>query len=80
MTRFGMQEADFGPLAELFAACVRDDKNVAAEVAAYRQKFSEKRYCLPLPEASELAARILTSAFPSSDYAKLFAENLGRLS
>ena len=37
------------------------------------------RYCLPAAEAAELAARVLVSIFPTSDYAKRFAENLTRL-
>jgi len=78
MTRFGMQEADFGPLAQLFADCVIRNQDVKNEVTAYRQKFTEMRYCLPAAEAAELAARVLASIFPTSDYAKRFAENLNR--
>ncbi|MCK4412370.1 MAG: hypothetical protein KAY32_02380 [Candidatus Eisenbacteria sp.] len=76
MTRFGMQEEDFGPLAQFFADCVIRDKPVADEVAAYRQKFLTMRYCLPAAEAAPLAARVLHGIFPRSDYAKQFAENL----
>ena len=79
MTRFGMQEADFGPLAQFFADCVIRNKDVKSEVTAYRQKFAQMRYCLPAAEAAELAARVLVSIFPTSDYAKRFAENLSRL-
>ncbi len=78
MTRFGMKEDDFGPLAQLFADCVTKNKQVKEEVAAYRGKFTTMRYCLPAEEAAELAGRVLASIFPSSDYAKRFAENLSR--
>jgi glycine/serine hydroxymethyltransferase len=76
MTRFGMQEEDFGPLAQLFADCVIRSKPVADEVAAYRQKFLTMRYCLPAKEAAPLAAQVLHAVFPRSDYARQFAENL----
>lgn len=78
MTRFGMKEADFGPLAQLFADCVIHDKAVKDEVASYRRRFDTMHFCVPAAEGAELAARILASGFPNSDYAKLFAENLSR--
>jgi len=79
MTRFGMQEEDFGPLAELFADCVVRDRNVAEEATAYRQKFMTMRYCVPAEAAAEMAARVLLSVLPTSDYARALAENLTRL-
>ncbi len=79
MTRFGMKEDDFGPLAQLFADCVRYNKDVAANASAYREKFNCMHYCVPIEEAAEMAARIFTSLLPSSDYAKMFAENLNKL-
>ena len=71
--------ADFVPLAQLFADCVIHDKDVKNEVSAYRQKFLTMQYCLPMDEAAGLAARVITSLFPASDFAKVFAENLSRL-
>jgi len=79
MTRFGMKEEDFGPLAQLIADCVIRDKNVKDEAAEYRKQFSTMHYCLAADEAAELAARVFSSVFPSSEYAKIFAENLSRL-
>ncbi len=76
MTRFGMKEDDFGPVAQLIADCVIRNREVGREAAAYRARFPTMGYCLPADEAAGLSARILASAFPSSDYAKLFAENL----
>ncbi|MFH1144432.1 MAG: hypothetical protein V1774_07820, partial [Candidatus Eisenbacteria bacterium] len=76
MTRFGMQEQDFGPLAQLFADCVIRDRKVGDAAAAYRQRFMTMRYCLPADEAAQMAARVLHSIFPRDDYAKRFAENL----
>jgi len=76
MTRFGMREEHFERLAELFADCVVRNQPVAEAVSAYRQQFSQMHYCLPAGEAAEMAARILASVFPRSDYAKAFAERL----
>jgi glycine/serine hydroxymethyltransferase len=78
MTRFGMEPADFEPLAELFADCVIRDRKVADAAAAYRRKFLTMRYCLPAEEAIPLAARMLASVFPRADYAKTLAENLAK--
>jgi glycine/serine hydroxymethyltransferase len=79
MTRFGMKEEDFGPLAELFADCIIRAKDVKTPVSAYRQKFGTMHYCLPLAEAAPLAARVVASIFPNTEYAKTFAQNLSQL-
>ncbi|MBD3236550.1 MAG: hypothetical protein GF330_07590 [Candidatus Eisenbacteria bacterium] len=79
MTRFGMQEEDFGPLAQLFADCVQSEREVAEEVARYRAKFPTMRYCVPSEQAAEMAARVLVSVLPSDDYARAFADNLAKL-
>ena len=76
MTRFGMKEADFDRLAALMAEVIINNRNVKDEVATYRQNFSEMKYCLPPADACRLAAGILESVFPNSDYAKMFAEAL----
>ncbi len=76
MTRFGMKEADFEPLAQLMADCIIRNETVKDEVAKLRARFSEMGYCVPANEALPMAARILESAMPSSDYAKAFIENL----
>ncbi len=80
MTRFGMQEADFEQLAQLFADCVMKDAKVADAASAYREKFPTMRYCLPAKEAAEMAARVLHSIFPRVEYAKEFADRLSALS
>ena len=63
MTRFGMKEADFGELAELMAAVILKDKNVADEVAKFRSKFTTMQYCMPeaetLPLVQELAKCVI---------------------
>ncbi len=79
MTRFGMKENDFGPLAQLLADCVIEGKAVKDEVAAYRKQFDTMHYCMPKDEAVEMAAKVLSSAMPSSDYTKLFVDNLSKL-
>ncbi len=79
MTRFGMNEEDFGPVAELMSRCIRKNESVADEVARYRSKFATMRYALPLEKAMPLAARALASAFPTSDYARMLADNLSLL-
>jgi glycine/serine hydroxymethyltransferase len=76
MTRFGMTEADFGPLAGFFADVITRNGAVAAAVAAYRSRFREMIYCLPAKEAGEIGARLLASVFPRADYGKVFAERL----
>lgn len=80
MTRFGMEEKDFDYLAGLVADAVIRKSDVKAKVADYRNRFFEMQYCLPPEDASELGARVLESAFPTSDYARRFAENLLRTS
>jgi glycine/serine hydroxymethyltransferase len=79
MTRFGMREADFDRLAALMADVIIHNKTVKEDVAKYRQDFCEMKYCLPPEQAGEMAARIIESVFPSSDYAKIFANNLSTL-
>ena len=80
MTRFGMTEEDFGHLAELMADVIVRNKNVAQEVEKYRQNFLEMKYCLPLEEAAQLAAGVLESMFPRSEYAATFAALLTQAS
>jgi glycine/serine hydroxymethyltransferase len=79
MTRFGMTERDFDTLADLIGAVIIDGENVKARVKDYRQNFLEMKYCLPLPQAVPLAARIMQSIFPYPGFAENFAENLQKL-
>lgn len=76
MTRFGMVEQDFDHLAALVAEVVIRNKNVKDEVVSYRKKFCEMKYCLPPDQSCQIAAQIMESIFPSSEYAKRFAESL----
>lgn len=76
MTRFGMKERDFDRLAALVAEVVIHNRNVTEEVGRYRASFLEMRYCLPPKTSLTLAAEVLASVFPKSDYAQAFAERL----
>jgi len=76
MTRFGMKEADFEPLAGLMADVVVRKKDVRDEVARRRAEFMEMQYCVPAADAVPLAAKVLASMLHESEYAKLFARNL----
>jgi glycine/serine hydroxymethyltransferase len=80
MTRFGMVEKDFDYLAGLIADAVIRNAEVGPKATEYRQRFLDMRFCLPPAEAAGMAAQVLASAFPTSEYAKRFAESLARLS
>jgi aminomethyltransferase len=54
MTRFGMGAEDLGEVADLVAAVVTDDADVADKVAAFRGGFTELRYCFRHDEHAEL--------------------------
>jgi glycine/serine hydroxymethyltransferase len=79
MTRFGMDEADFEKLAGFVADVVVRNRQVADAVARERQRFLQMRYCLPADQALPLAAELLVSMFPASDYARRFADTLGEV-
>ncbi len=66
MTRFGMTGKDFDVVAGLIADCVIRNRRVKDDVAAFRRKFSEMKYCLPTAEAVPLAARVFAAAMPAS--------------
>jgi glycine/serine hydroxymethyltransferase len=76
MTRFGMKERDFETLAGFLAEIVIKNKIARDEVKKFRQDFLEMRYCLPAREAIPLAARLMRSIFPQSEFADLFTMNL----
>ncbi len=59
MTRFGMKEEDFGQLAEYMAEIILRGKSMAKEIAQFRKKFTEMRYCLPETEAASLVSGII---------------------
>ncbi|MEO0156120.1 MAG: hypothetical protein ABIL07_03310 [candidate division WOR-3 bacterium] len=79
MTRFGMKEKDFSPLAELIADVIIKNKNVKEEVKKFRSKFTSMQYCLPAEEAIPLAVKIFSSVFPDIEYFKTFVKNLESL-
>jgi aminomethyltransferase len=45
MTRFGMEEADFGEVAQMIHDVVLQGRNVKKEVAAFRKRFRQMHYC-----------------------------------
>jgi aminomethyltransferase len=53
MTRFGMKETDFSQLAEYMKEVIVHNKSVAGEVAQFRKRFTEMRYCLPEKECGK---------------------------
>lgn len=79
MTRFGMKEDDFKPLAKYIADVIIRNKDVKKEVKKLRSKFLKMHYCLPVEEAAPLAAKILSSIFPNEELFKLFVDNLGQI-
>ncbi len=72
MTRFGMVEDDFGPLAQFVSDVVRGGRDVGEAVRAYRQGFLAMRFCLPPAETAELAARIMCSLLVGDDTRRSF--------
>jgi len=76
MTRFGMKEADFEPLAGLMADVMIRKNDVRDAVAKKRGEFLEMQYCVPASDAIPLAAKVLASMLHEGEYAKQFARNL----
>jgi len=76
MTRFGMTEKDFDVLSGYIADVVINNKSAKEEVKKFRQNFLKMHYCLPLKVAVPIAANIVESIFPYSDFGAMFAENL----
>ncbi len=58
MTRFGMEEKDFGELAVLIKEAVTDGANVASRIKALREPFRELRFCFRGPEYEDLLQRL----------------------
>ncbi len=79
MTRFGMVEKDFIPLAGWMAEVIREKKEVKEKVKEYRKNFTDMRFCLPKDQALPLAAKVLESIFPLEDYGKILASHLESL-
>ncbi len=76
MTRFGLKEKDFEPVAGYIADAVIRNKNVREEIKKFRRDFLEMKYCLPAQEALPLAARVIKSAIPYPEFAEKMAQSL----
>jgi glycine/serine hydroxymethyltransferase len=59
MTRFGMKEEDFGELADYMSQVILHNRPVAKEVAQFRKRFTEMKYCLPEEEARSLVSQMI---------------------
>ena len=58
MTRFGMEAADFGELAQLMADVILKNKNVKKEVMDFRKRFLEMKYCFSGDEFDDLEQKL----------------------
>jgi glycine/serine hydroxymethyltransferase len=76
MTRYGMKEADFETVAGFIADVVKNNVNVKEDVSLYRKNFLTQTFCLPPEKAVNLAARVLGTVLPNSDYVKMFVDRL----
>ncbi len=76
MTRFGMKEKDFSPLAEMIADVIIKNRNVLEKVRKFRGQFTSMEYCLPPEQAIPFAVRIFSSIFSDIEYFKIFVKNL----
>src|SRR4030043_880828 len=59
MTRFGMKEEDFGELAGYMSEGILHNRSVSKEIAQFRKRFTERKYCLPEEEATSLISRLI---------------------
>jgi aminomethyltransferase len=59
MTRFGMKEEDFGELAEYMSGVILHNRSVSKDIAQFRKRFTEMKYCLAEKEATSLVERLL---------------------
>jgi glycine/serine hydroxymethyltransferase len=59
MTRFGMKEEDFGELAGYMSGVILHNRSVSKEIAQFRKRFTEMKYCLPEKEAASLVKELL---------------------
>ena len=58
MTRFGMKQEDFEELADYVRQVIQQGQSVAKEVAQFRRRFTEMKYCLPEKEATSMVERL----------------------
>jgi aminomethyltransferase len=59
MTRFGMKEEDFGELAEYISGVILHNRSVSKEIAQFRKRFTEMKYCLAEEEAVQLVNQLI---------------------
>jgi aminomethyltransferase len=59
MTRFGMEEADFEEFAGLFADAIADEPGIGDEVARFRERFQELRFCFDGDRFADAGQRLL---------------------
>ncbi|MGQ9646128.1 MAG: glycine cleavage system aminomethyltransferase GcvT [Thermodesulfobacteriota bacterium] len=59
MTRFGMEEEDFGELADYMSRVILRNQTVGKKVTQFRKRFTEMKYCLPVEEAASLVKTLL---------------------
>ena len=59
MTRFGMKEEGFGELAGYMSEVILHNRPVGREIAQFRKRFTEMKYCLPEEEARSLVKTLL---------------------
>ncbi len=59
MTRFGMKEEDFGELADFISQVILHNRSVGKEVAGFRKRFTEMKYCVPQEEAQSLVKKLI---------------------
>ena len=58
MTRFGMEEVDFGELAELMRDVIVNRAGVKEKVAAFRGRFLEMKYCFSNDQFGERLSKL----------------------
>jgi aminomethyltransferase len=58
MTRFGMEEGDFGELSDYISQVILRGRSLTKQVAEYRKRFTEMKYCLPTEEAGSLIDKL----------------------
>jgi glycine/serine hydroxymethyltransferase len=76
MTRYGMKEADFDNLARFTADIILRKKDVAADIAEFRSRFTTMKYCLNTEQTLRIAPKLLESIFPGHDRFVRFADAL----
>ncbi len=58
MTRFGMEEQDFGELAQIMHEVIVSRTNVKEKVASFRKRFLEMKYCFSTAQFEERLHRL----------------------